>query len=308
MIDRTKQIKELPEVHKIRGLNLDKIKPIRKQQLMEIIEAVKKDPSLDLQIRDGYLNIYYRGGNLLKVSSFRGRNINFSFDVEYFKRKNGKHLDDACVTEAPSNVSYWVNNIATLKEIMDGWFKDYEKAEREGQHIHTSASTRDPSSPWIMLDIEYAAWLYGQRENRTVGRRLCRFDMIALERTNLSALGPLKVYIVEFKQGLGAVHGRAGVIDHAQDLKQFIAGDCKDDKARDAFKQSVLNILVEKIALGLLPGVKLPPANIEIELKALFLFKHVNLQNIQDLQMEAEKILVGHSAMPLFRGVSELFN
>jgi hypothetical protein len=296
-----------PDKPKVRGLKLDQIKPIHKLQLFEIVDAVKKDSSLDLQIRDGYVNIYYRGGSLLKISSFRGRQINFSFDVEYFKRKNGKHLDGTWVTDAPNDVSFWISNLAALKDVMDAWFEDYKKVERGDQHRLTSVSTQGSSSPWVILDIEYAAWLHGERdlENRDIGRRLCRFDMIALERANLSTSGSLIVYLVEFKQGTGAVDGRAGVIDHAEDLKQFIS-DKKNEIARIAFKQSVRNILEEKFELGLLPGMIPPKKDTEIELKALFLFQGIdNKEKIQRLQKSAGDILGEHGAIPLCRDSSE---
>ena len=48
----------------------------------EIIEfAAKRENNLDVQIRDNYLNIYYRGGNLLRIHP-----RSFFFDEFYFHR------------------------------------------------------------------------------------------------------------------------------------------------------------------------------------------------------------------------------
>ena len=53
----------------------------------EIIEfAAKRENNLDVQIRDNYLNIYYRGGNLLRIHP-----RSFFFDEFYFHR-NVKQL------------------------------------------------------------------------------------------------------------------------------------------------------------------------------------------------------------------------
>ena len=298
--------KEPPVKPKIRGIQFDRVSPKHQEQLRVIVEAVKNDPDLDLQIRDGYVNIYYKGGSLLKISSFRGRQINFSFDPSYYKRK-GKdewEVDAAWLKEIPRDASSWVKCFPKLKNVMNDWFKDgNNKTERELQHKLASESTRNPSSHWIILDIEYAVWLHGERnrDKRTAGRRLCRFDMIALERTELHAAGPLTVYLIEFKQGLGAVDGKAGVAEHAEDLKQFISGG-NDKDARRAFKESVRNILREKIELGLLPGVAAPQENVDIEFKALFLVQGVeNLQKVADLENAANKVLGEYGASPLFR-------
>ncbi|MHA2408189.1 MAG: hypothetical protein ACXACA_07450, partial [Candidatus Ranarchaeia archaeon] len=56
--------------------------------LHTILERVKKDDTLMLAIRDGYTNIYYRGGNVLRIQE-RGNGIYQPFfDVDY--NKTGK--------------------------------------------------------------------------------------------------------------------------------------------------------------------------------------------------------------------------
>lgn len=298
--------KEPPIEPKIRGIQFGRVSPKHQEQLRVIVDAVKNDPDLDLQIRDGYVNIYYKGGSLLKISSFRGRQINFSFDPNYYKRKGKKgwEAEAAWLKETPSDASFWVKHLPELKRVMDGWFEDSNnKAERAKQQELASESTRNTSSHWIILDIEYAVWLHGERDHnkRATGRRLCRFDMIALERTELHAAGPLTVYLVEFKQGLGAVDGKAGVAEHAEDFKQFISGR-NDEIARKAFKKSVRNTLREKIELGLLCGVPAPKEDVEIEFKALFLVQGVeNRQKVADLEDAANNVLGEYGAKPLFR-------
>ena len=43
---------------------------------------------LSLEIRNGYINIYYKGGNLLKITQKR-KGYSFYFDVKYCKHKDG---------------------------------------------------------------------------------------------------------------------------------------------------------------------------------------------------------------------------
>jgi hypothetical protein len=58
------------------------LQKLTKGDYKEIIEfAAKRKNNLDVQIRDNYLNIYYRGGNLLRIHP-----RSFYFDEFYFHR------------------------------------------------------------------------------------------------------------------------------------------------------------------------------------------------------------------------------
>ena len=49
--------------------------------LKPVLDRVKKDDTLMLGIRDGYFNIYYRGGNLLRITEKQ-----LSFDLFFDKK------------------------------------------------------------------------------------------------------------------------------------------------------------------------------------------------------------------------------
>ena len=53
--------------------------------LHTILERVKKDDTLMLAIRDGYINIYYRGGNILRIQEQGNGTYQSSFDEHYNK-------------------------------------------------------------------------------------------------------------------------------------------------------------------------------------------------------------------------------
>lgn len=282
-----------PDQPKIRGLQLQRLNTEQRQVVTDLVEIVNSDKTLDLQIRDSYINIYYLGGNLLKISGFNSRSgrIDFHFDKKYFQRKNGKHLP-AKLPAAPSAFSDWKCSLDRLKSVMDGWFADYPKAERHTQHELCLMHRNDNQSQWIVIDIEYAAWLHDAEK----GRKLCRFDMVAINRNSICQGQPITLYLVELKEGNNALSNKSGVEAHARDFLQFLNYQ-NDKKARSAFTNSMKNIIHEKVELGLLPKEL---SGIEaVEIKVKFLLKSCTKLG-PDIRVKLENLLLSHSNGPLF--------
>jgi hypothetical protein len=282
-----------PDQPKIRGLKYENLNEKQRQVVTDLVEIVNVDKTLDLQIRDSYINIYYLGGNLLKVSGFNSRSghIGFHFDKKYFKRKNGKHLPVE-LPPATAAFSDWKCFLDRLKSIMDGWFADYPKAERQTQHELCLMHRNVNQSQWIVIDIEYAAWLHDAEK----GRKLCRFDMVAIKRDSICQGQPLTLYLVELKEGNNALSNKSGVENHARDFLQFLNYQ-NDEKARSAFTDSMKNIIHEKVELGLLPKEL---SGIEaVEIKVKFLLKNCTKLG-PDIRGELENLLRSHSNGPLF--------
>jgi len=53
--------------------------------LHPVLVAVREDPDLDLQIRDHYVNVYYRGSSLMKIRqpARTGSRLKTRFDKKY---------------------------------------------------------------------------------------------------------------------------------------------------------------------------------------------------------------------------------
>ena len=51
-------------------------------ELSSLLEAVKKDDSLDLELRGDSVNIYYRGGSIFKIEEINNSFL-ISFDTNY---------------------------------------------------------------------------------------------------------------------------------------------------------------------------------------------------------------------------------
>ena len=108
-------------------LNLDGL-------LHPILERVEHDHTLMLAIRDGYINIYYRGGNILRVKEQNNSSYSAFFDNKYNKSgMPSPSLPDAIESQHAARA--WVGSFQGLKGIMDFYFSEYSKPEREFQQL-----------------------------------------------------------------------------------------------------------------------------------------------------------------------------
>jgi hypothetical protein len=184
--------------------------------LHAILGRVKKDDTLMLAIRDGYINIYYRGGNILRIREQGNGVYHPFFDGHYNKAgktvpvptKGIKSQDDA--TE-------WIKAFPHLKEIMDNYFSGKSKPEREFQQLvarENNFSTISNESEYFVSDIEFADSGLG-----------ARFDMLAIRwlASQRKKGSNCRAALIEMKYGDGALGGSAGLLKHLQDIDSLIS-------------------------------------------------------------------------------------
>ena len=116
-------------------------------RLNPILERVKSDHTLMLAIRKGYINIYYRGGNILRITEGRGFYRTF-FDVKYGLGKSIANSEDDIRNQ--TDAQQLVTFLPDRKVIMDKFFAAKGNAEREFQQLvafgNRLPSSRIPSS------------------------------------------------------------------------------------------------------------------------------------------------------------------
>ena len=187
--------------------------------LYPVLERVRKDHTLLLSIRKDYINIYYRGGNILKLEKNANDTYKPSFDPQY--DKSGKLLPSLMTNltniENKNDAMEWVESFQSLKLVMDFYFSQKAKPEREFQQLvarENNDSTISNESEYFIADIEFADTELG-----------AKFDMLGVkwlanQRKNGSNC---KAALIEMKYGDGALDGSAGIIKHLKDMTALIS-------------------------------------------------------------------------------------
>jgi hypothetical protein len=185
--------------------------------LYPILERVQKDDTLMIAIRHNYINVYYRGGSILKLTEQSAHSYQTSFDHGYFAAGQSISLPSTINTQ--DEAMNWVESLQTLKLAMDCHFSKNAKAEREFQQLvarENNDSTISNASEYFITDIEFADTELG-----------AKFDMLAVrwlasQRTDGANC---RATLIEMKYGDGALGGTSGLLKHLQDFDEFIASE-----------------------------------------------------------------------------------
>lgn len=220
-------------------------KELKAGSLTPLLEYVIADNTLDLEIRKNYINIYYRGGNILDVKMKKSGFL-FHFEEKYFKKDPLIKAD----IDKYKIARDWNKFFPIAKQAMDIYFTTHTKQEREYQQLvirENNNSSIANGTDYFIIDIEY--------DNSDKSR----FDLIAIEWPSVGSLrkAPIhftpKLLIIEMKYGDHALSGGAGMLKHWADFHRFISNPIANAK----FKIEMLNLFSQKRQLGLIPC--LPP-------------------------------------------------
>ena len=256
--------------------NVRYLESLKKGILRNITDYVKDDNELDLQIRDNYINIYYKGGNILRIKSPNS----FEFDEFYFyldsdkvakknvseetKQKLKEKRDDLLKHVERGEISKYFEQ---AKKCMEDWWEAMEDKrgihhnERDLQHKISRSNSNN--TPYIVLDLEYQVSTkseFAYDGNRD--KKMPRFDIIAIN----SDTG--RLCVMELKKDGGALEGKSGVECHIDSFEHTIGRD-----SNKLFINEMKNLYEQKRKM------KLIESNVEIsnvEPEFLFLFQGSN--------------------------------
>jgi len=184
--------------------------------LHPFLERVQQDNTLMLSIRDRYVNIYYRGGNLLRVTQNTNGTYLAFFDKRY--NKSGIVLPTLPTTIRESrDVEAWILAFPVLRLMMDLSFSINNKPEREFQQLiarENNCSSISNETEYFVTDIEFFDSGLG-----------ARFDLLAIRwlaserRNGLNC----RAALLELKYGDNSLEGETGLLKHLQDMDAFLS-------------------------------------------------------------------------------------
>ncbi len=228
----------------MRGLNENFLNDLKEGLLAPFTQRVKSDHSLCLEIRENYVNIYYRGSNLIKLSS-TSKGYKGWFDPNYAESESEKFsqsLPHESIKE-PEDVDAWIGVIPQIKQAIDFFLSAHPKEEREAQQ----AIVRDnnfcgvsEATDYFVCDIEY-----------TIQDRR-RVDMVAVHWPSTPSVrqkqANRRLVLIEAKFGDGNLKDDSGIHSHIRDIDRFLSNPNNLQKLKD----DMIRIYNQKLALELL--------------------------------------------------------
>ena len=193
-----------------------------------LIEMVKNDDELVLQIRDDYFNVYYKGGNLLKVSSENS----FQFDYNYYKCEIGLDTQD----QRKKRIDKRRSVLESLKETRD-YNSNTESTDYTIIDLEFQVSTRKDCI------YHYEPSSIPRHPGVDVYEKSPRFDIIAVRNSDH------RLCVIELKNGLDALVGKSGIGDHADSFEGSIG---KNPLAELTFTKEMKKVVSDKKRFKLL--------------------------------------------------------
>ena len=184
--------------------------------LFPILERVKKDDTLMIAIRENYINVYYRGGNFLKLTE-QCKGAYYSFFDEKYNIAQQDCPDSPNTITSQDDAKKWLVSFPARKSIMDDFFAEHPKPEREFQQLvarENNNSGISNESEYFISDIEFADSGLG-----------ARFDLLAIRwlASQRKDGSQCRAALMEMKYGDGAIGGKAGMLKHLQDIGALIS-------------------------------------------------------------------------------------
>ncbi len=220
----------------------------------DLLCCIVNDTELDMQIRENYLNVYYKGGSILKIKprSFDIDKMYFFVHTEGGKSSTDVKKDNTIQTVLKEKRNMLLSLLPSspneyfrqAKKVMDVWdnalSEKVEHNEKKEQQQIILANSKN--SEYIVLDVEYAVSRnskFNYMKIAPIKKEVPRFDLIAIHNGRL--------VVIELKKGLGAVPGTSGIKPHMDCFEYTIGRDING-----LFIREMRTLLAQKKALGLL--------------------------------------------------------
>lgn len=233
-----------------------------------LLKHVLADNTLMLAIREDYVNVYYRGGNILKLSKKGAHEYDAFFDKKYATGQSLALPDSPSRITSETEIRQWIESFPIRKQVMDFWFTKNPKMEREFQQLvvrENNFSSISNATEYFIADIELA-------DSETNAR----FDMLAFKWPSTERKADkVQLALIEMKYGDDALTGTSGIINH---LRQFDELLC-NPKSRQSLREMAEKQINQLNELGLISHTKKEGRNfstVDDRFEVIFLFANHN--------------------------------
>ena len=231
------------------------LEDLTKGKLSKVLETIKQDDTLMLELRGNCVITYYRGGKLLEIKEDRLSTYSFlAGDKKYLMENTVPSLENI-MDRGECDIELLETYIAKFKYYIDKYFggirngstrRNRFSIENEiRQHLvrENNYTKKADQTDYFIIDTEYGT------HNKK------KFDIVALEwianASKRKLLGGYKPQLVvfELKYAEAAISNKCGLCDHLKDFEDFVA----DETRVNNFKEEMLKVLEQKRELGLIP-------------------------------------------------------
>ena len=217
------------------------LKDLESGMLAPLTEEVRSDHTLCLELRRSSVNVYYRGGSLMKVEEISDNIYSVEFDKNYLKEEAGVDLPRREIRNE-DDIAKWLDVLPCLKRAMDHYFAVHDKSEREFQQLvvrENNFGSVTRFTDYYICDIEHQSE-YG------------RFDMIAVHWPSKPHVrkkpDDRRLVLVEMKHGDGALDGDSGLRDHIENVNEYLGTPGKVQ----GLKNDMVCVFNQKLKLGIM--------------------------------------------------------
>jgi hypothetical protein len=221
-----------------RGLSDVFIEELKHGRLVCIREYVVKDRTLDLEIRNDLVTLYYRGCSLIDIGRTTKDQFHFRFYQNYGTAKT-------LTKGQPDDVDKWLEGIPTMKHMVDVYLSKHENYEKEFQQLIIRENNYSPlsgSTDYFIVDFEYF-------------QHYRRFNIVGLQWESNVAIKKLhegykpKLAVMELIYGDIAL--RASImLKHLMGFQDFLG-----TSGFRVFKEDMIAVFQQKRDLGLISGL-----------------------------------------------------
>lgn len=237
--------------------------------LTPLLEHILNDNTLMLAIRENSINVYYRGGNILKLGKIKNkREYRAFFDKKYAAGTTFLLPRSPELIVSDTQIQEWISGFPDRKQIMDYWFTKNPKMEREFQQLvvrENNYSSISNATEYFIADIELTESNIG-----------ARFDLLAFKWPSAERkTDEVQLALIEMKYGDSALKGRSGIVAHLKHLNKFLQSSENRKKLCD-MAAGQINQLNE---LGLILHTKKEGRNFAVgqdRFEVIFLFANHN--------------------------------